>query len=217
MDRAANDAACICSRGLYWVPAPVKSCVYCTTGPLLRTAPSVEEEKAKCQQGKSLHQTKFVALVTKHWLSSWRQPRLKHLQLTMGNWLISESQPVTTNRFWPLHTTVVCFCYILMPVDKALCRSHTPGVLLKKKEAKQENGQKCPQCIRSNSRTHIKHTDIGTSSCLSTLLLFLGRGCGSFHAKHGLEACGTPVNPLTAFVILQKGEGSTTHNTARAS
>lgn len=56
------------------------------------------------------------------------------------------------------------------------------------------------------------HTDIGTCPCLSTLLLFLGGGCGSFHAEHGLEARGTPVNPLTAFVVLQQGE-SNTHST----
>lgn len=121
MGCAASEAACICSRGLYWVPAPVRSCVYWTTGPLLRTAPWGRNKRAQ-NQHRDLTTARDCSMSHKTLMRSPGQAEEKHWPLTVGHWQSFESQPIKPGRF-------CCFCYIQQV--KPTLNPTSLGVLLK--------------------------------------------------------------------------------------
>ena len=114
---AASEAACICSRALYWVPAPVRSCVYCTTGPLLRTAPWGRNKRAQ-HQHRVLTTARDCPISHETRMRSPRQAEQKHWPLTAGHWQSFESQPSNPGRF----------CLSLPhPAGKTRCKSCISG------------------------------------------------------------------------------------------
>lgn len=114
---AAREAACICSRGLYCVPAPVRSCVYWTTGPLLRTAPWGRNQRAQYRhRALTTARDRPISHKTPTW--SPRQAEQKHRPLTAGHRHSFESQPITPGGF----------CLLLLhPAGKARCKSYISG------------------------------------------------------------------------------------------
>lgn len=114
---AAREAACICSRGLYCVPAPVRSCVYWTTGPLLRTAPWGRNQRAQYRhRALTTARDRPISHKTPTW--SPRQAEQKHRPLTAGHRHSFESQPITPGGF----------CLLLLhPAGRARCKSYISG------------------------------------------------------------------------------------------
>lgn len=190
---------------MYCGPAPVRSCVYCTTGPLLRTAPGGEGEKANYRQKKSLPSTHVCCASHKISIESLKAMKIEAFGMNGG------SQPGAPNRFWPLCTTPVWFCGIFKPGGKAHWKSYISSCA-KKKCTKTQTKPTCPHQptisfkFQDTQKKKVPRTDIGASPRLSALFLLLGGGCGGFHAEHGLEARGAAVNPLAAFVILRQRE-----------
>lgn len=142
-----------------------------------------------------LQQPEIVPSATKH----QRGPQGKqngstgHEQRATGTALSHSQSPQADSA---------CFCYI--PQAKPAANPTSLGVQLK--TAAQNTRTTTPEFPDPQESKKTLRTDVGPSPRLPTLLLFLGRGSGGFHAEHGLEARGSPVNPLTAFVILQRGE-----------